>query len=228
MSTPRPPATRSMSSRLLLVVDLAVANAAAAAVVVAFLRPGFVGLDLPVPAGAPRLLTLPLDTGLAWGLFLGGVLLLLWNFAWLVRRPERLPPANWVTSETPTGPVRIAREALEVGLRQAGESLPEITRLRVQVDTSAQKRILVTGQFQCAEGTNNLSSSQRLRQVMQDRFREMVRPIDGARVEVDLEFQGFAGKLGKKAAEVPPPDDAAPFTGPKYPIDDEETLGGTT
>jgi hypothetical protein len=47
----------------------------------------------------------------------------------------------------------------------------------------------------------------------------MVRPADGARIEFDLEFQGFAGKLGKKA-EVPPPE-PPPFTGPKYPIDDD-------
>jgi hypothetical protein len=77
-----------------------------------------------------------------------------------------------------------------------------------------QKRILVTGQFQCAEGTNNLAASQRLRQAMLDRFGEMVRPIDGARVEIDLEFQGFAGKLGKKGAEVPPPDDRRRSPGP--------------
>jgi hypothetical protein len=96
----------------------------------------------------------------------------------------------------------------------------------VQVDTSMAKRILVIGQFQCAEGTNNLSASQRLRQAMLDRFSELVRPADGGRVEMDLEFQGFAGRLGKKGAEVPPPDDGAPFTGPKYPIDDDHSLGG--
>jgi hypothetical protein len=143
-----------------------------------------------------------------------------------VRRPERLPPSNWVVSETPSGPVRVSREALEVGLRLAGEALPEVTRLRVQVDTSVQKRILVTGQFQCAEGQSNLAASQRLRQAMIDRFGEMVRTADGGRVEFDLEFQGFVGKLGKKG-EVPPPNDQAPFTGPKYPIDDDTNIGGT-
>ena len=119
-----------------------------------------------------------------------------------------------------------AREALENGLRTAGEALPEITRLRVQVDTRAPKRLLVVVMFQCAEGTNNLAASQRLRQALVDRFGEMVRPLDGGHPEFDLEFQGFAGKLGKKAAEIPPPEDPAPFTGPKYPIDDDSSLSG--
>lgn len=217
----RPSPARRVGNRLLLVSNLVVANAAAAFVVVAFLRPTFVGAD----AGAGRSLLLPLDTGAAWGVFLGGLGLLLWNFAWLVRRPERLPPTNWVVSETPSGPVRIAREALEAGLRQAGEALPEVTRLRVQVDLSTPKRLVLVGQFQCAETTNNLAASQRLRQALLDRFGAMVRTTDGVRVEVDLEFLGFAGKLGKKAAELPVQDDGAPFTGPKYPIDDDPTQG---
>lgn len=223
MVAPRP----RKRSRLLLVANLVVASASAAAVVVAFLRPNLLGIDFG-PAGAAfgRVLVLPLDTGVVWGLFGGAVGLLVWNFAWLVRRNDQMPPGNWVVSDTPSGPVRVAREALETGLRTAGEALPEITRLRVQIDTSAQKRILVTGQFQCAEGTSNLAASQRLRQTMVDRFAEMARPTDGSRVEFDLEFQGFAGKLGKKAGEVPPPlpiDDH--FTGPKYPIDDDGTGG---
>lgn len=224
MAAPR----HRMTSRLLLVTNLAVASAAAAAWVLAFLRPGFVGIDFgPASSTFGRVVVLPLNTGLAWGLFLGGITLLLCNFAWLIRRRERLPPVNWVTSDTPSGPVRVAREALETGLRVAGEALPEITRLRIQVDTSAPKRILVTGQFQCAEGTSNLPASQRLRQAMMERFSEMVRPADGGRVEFDLEFQGFAGKLGKKAGELPPPPDQDPFTGPRYPIDDEPTGGGS-
>ena len=224
MKAPR----QRVSGRLLLVANLIAANAAAAMVVVTFLRQMTVGPDAGQPAVGSKLVvaSLTLDPALAWGVFIASAGLLFWNFAWLVRRPERLPPSNWVVSETPSGPVRVSREALEVGLRLAGEALPEVTRLRVQVDTSVQKRILVTGQFQCAEGQSNLAASQRLRQAMIDRFGEMVRPADGGRVEFDLEFQGFAGKLGKKG-EVPPPNDTAPFTGPKYPIDDDANLGGT-
>jgi hypothetical protein len=219
----REPST--VKGRLLLVANLAAANAAAAVCVIAFLRPSTVGASEGVDAAAPasRLVALPLDTGVAWLVFAASLLLLLANFAWLVRRPEHQVPRNYVVSETASGPVRIAREALEAGLRQAGEALPEITRLRVQLDNQAPKRILVVGQFQCAEGTNNLAASQRLRQAMAERFADMVRPPDSARVEFDLEFQGFAGKLGKKAGDVPPPAEVEPppFTGPKYPIEDD-------
>ncbi|MBL8727523.1 MAG: hypothetical protein JNM25_03760 [Planctomycetes bacterium] len=224
-------ATRQrVAGRLLLVANLVAANAAAALAVVGFLRPGFVGFDTgPVGnAFGGRVLVAPLTTWQAWLVFLGGGVLLVCNFAWLVRRRERPQPADWVVSDTPSGPVRIAREALEGGLRQAGEALPEITRLRVEVDTRTQKRVHVTAWFQCAEGASNLPASQRLRQAMVERFGAMVRPADGTRVEFDLEFQGFAGKLGKKSVDLPPPPgDEQPFTGPRYPIDDESTLGGS-
>jgi hypothetical protein len=215
-----------LADRLLLVTNLVVANAAAAVFVVAMAQPTVLGLEPAAEAASgQRTVLLPLALPWMWFLLAFAIVLLLWNFAWLVRRREQLPPSNWVVSDTPSGPVRVAREALENGLRVAGEGLPEITRLRVQVDTRLPKRILVTAQFQAAEGTNNLAASQRLRQVMHDRFAEMVRLVDNMQAEFELEFQGFAGKLGKKAAEVPPPE-PAPFTGPKYPIDDDTSLGG--
>ena len=215
-----------LANRLLLVVNLVTANAAAAAFVVMFLQPAWVGLDAaPMAATVPeRVVVLPLGSPLSWSLLAAGCLLLLWNFAWLVRRREAPAPSNWVVSDTPSGPVRVAREALETSMRQAGEALPEITRLRVQLDTRTPKRLLITAQFQCAEGTNNLSASQRLRAAMLDRLGEMVRPTDGARAEFEIEFQGFVGRLGKKAGEVPPPE-PVPFTGPKYPIDDDPGTG---
>ena len=107
----------------------------------------------------------------------------------------------------------------------SGETLPEVTRLRVSVDTRSPKRVLVTAWFQCAEGASNLAASERLRQALGERFGAMVRPADGARVEFELEFQGFAGKPGKKGVELPPPAEEQPFTGPRYPIDDD---GGTS
>jgi len=225
MASVLPGPARSLVASCLLLANLLVANAAAAMAVAAFLRPGLFtrpGMTIEPSETSERLLVVPLETPWSWGVFFGAVALLLWNFAWLVRRPERRLPVHWVTSDTPSGPVRVAREALEVGLRAAGEALPEITRLRVVVDTSSAKRIVVTGLFQCAEGTNNLSASQRLRQTLLERFGEMVRPTDGTKVEVELEFQGFLGKLDKKAAsDLPPAEDGQPFTGPKYPIDDD-------
>jgi hypothetical protein len=213
--------TGKVRGRLLLIANLAAATAAAGFWVVAFVRPVAFG-ELPPDAG--RELRLPLSTTLAWVAFLLALLLLLCNFAWLVRRPPAPVPRTYVQSETPTGTVRVAREALEAGLRVAGESLPEITRLRVQVDCSQPKRIAVLGHFQCAEGTSNLNASQRLRAALRERFTEMVRLGDGARAEFELEFQGFAGKLAKKAGDAraslePEPP---PFTGPQYPIEDDE------
>jgi hypothetical protein len=209
-----------LADRLLLVVNLVVANAAAAAYVVLFAQPRLLLGGEPSPAAPGRVAMVPLDSPWAWLLLLLGILLLAWNFAWLVRRPPTVATSNWVLSDTPSGPVRIAREAIENGLQKAGESLPEVTRVRVQVDVRQPKRILIVCQFQVAEGQNNLTASQRLRAVLSDRLHEMVRPSDGARVEFELEFQGFAGKPGRKVAEVPPPAEP-PFTGPKYPIDDE-------
>lgn len=211
---------RKVTARLLLAANLAAANAAAIVCVMTFFDPGFVG----VYDAERGIVHLSLGTGSAWLVFLGATLLVVCNFAWLVRRKERPQPRNYVISETPGGPVRVSREALEAGLRQAGEALPEITRLRVQVDASVPKRITVFGQFQCAEGTSNLAASQRLRHALAERFAELVRPEGGVRVEFELEFQGFAGRLAKKGEPLPEPE-PPPFTGPKYPIDDDESGG---
>ncbi len=216
----------SFTGRLLLVANLAAANVAAAVSVVAFVQPGAVGLTAAPFAGVERMLVLPLQTGWAWLAFVAALALLLANFAWLVRgsRPAAVEP--FVLSETPAGVVRIAREALEAALQKAGEALPEVTRLRVQVAPQGKHRIVVRGQFQCAEGTASLATSQRLRQAMHDRCLELVRLHEGGRVEFELEFQGFAGKLGKGHERAAPAEEPAPFTGPKYPIDDDTHLGG--
>lgn len=211
-----------LSSRILLVVDLAVGTLSAATVVVAFVRPAVLGLE-PVIADTPRVVALPLTTPAAWALFLSAIVLLLWNFAWLVRRAPGPGPRTHVLSESPSGQVKVAREALESGLRSSGESVAEITRLRVQVDCAQPKRILVHVVFQCAEGTSNLQASQRLRQVLEERFADMVQLGAGNRVEFELEFQGFFGKLGKKGDKQPAAEpEPAPFTGPQYPIEDDE------
>ncbi|MGE3174157.1 MAG: hypothetical protein AB7O97_16130 [Planctomycetota bacterium] len=214
--------------RLLLVANLAAATGAAGTYAVGFLQPGLVGVTAPAGLGFDgRFVLLPLDTPVAFLVLALALALLLCNFAWLVRRAPAPAPRTYVHSETPSGPVRVAREALEAGLQKSGEALPEITRLRVHVDCAQPKRILVSGHFQCAEGTSNLNASQRLRAVLRDRFAEMVRLQDGARVDYELEFQGFFGKLAKKAVEpqVALEPEPPPFTGPQYPIDDDEDGG---
>lgn len=216
---------RRWSGRLLLWANLLFANAAAATFAIGFVKPAALGL---MPAADGNGLILPLDTPGERALLVATVLLLLLNGLWLLRRKPALPPWPHVLSLTPSGPVRVAREALEAGLRSAGESLPEITRLRVLIDTGYGKRIVVQAQFQCAEGVSNLTASQRLRTVLQDRFHAIVQLGDGARADFDLEFLGFAGKMPKKAGEVaanlePEPQ---PFTGPRYPIEEDDAPGG--
>ncbi|MGK0153888.1 MAG: hypothetical protein ACI9SE_000837 [Neolewinella sp.] len=222
-------AKRRWSERMLLVSNLGVANAVAALWIATFLQPSVLGSLTTEIAGNNRAMVMPLQTPAAWLAFFGSVGLLLWNFSWLVRRRTGELPSNWVVSETVAGPVRIAREAIETGLRVAGEALPEITRLRVQVKLPSTKRILITGQFYCADGQNHLAGSQRLRQALLHRFSELVVLCDGTRAELELEFQGFFGKLGKNTPELPEPEaaeEAEPFRGPQYPIDDDP-IGGS-
>ena len=115
-----------------------------------------------------------------------------------------------------------ARGFLRPGLRAAGEALPEITRLRIAVESGGLKKVLVRGQFQCPEGFSNLEASKLLRHALGERFAEMVQLTDGTGVEMQIEFVGFAGKLRAKAPEEPPEseDEPSSFTGPQYPIDE--------
>lgn len=223
-------AKRRWSERMLLVTNLTVANVIGGLWIATFLQPSVLGTDLgptsQAISGSNRAMIVPLQTPAAWLGFLGSVGLLLWNFSWLVRRRTRTVPSNWVVSETSDGPVRVAREAIETGMRLAGEALPEITRLRVQVQLPTSKRVAITGQFHCAEGQNHLAGSQRLRHALLDRFSELVRLAEGAKAELELEFQGFLGKLDKNAPEPPEPEDPMNFRGPQYPIDDEPSDGG--
>lgn len=216
---------RRFSERLLLVVNVVSVNAVAALWVASFLQPEVLG-GARDPGQDARVLIVPLHTPAAWLALLAAVGLLLWNFAYLVRRRDERAPTHWVVSEAPGGPVRVTREAVEAGLRAAGEALPEITRLRVTLDLSNSKRLRVTCPFFCAEGRDHHVGSQRLRAALERRFRDLVRLSEGAKVELELEFQGFSGKVSKGARDVPvtPPEPAADdgFRGPQYPIDEEE------
>lgn len=196
---------RRLGQGLLLVVNLLAATLAAAVWAAAALRPGTLGLDLEA-------------TGVRWPGCIAAVLLLLGNLLWLVRRGPK-PEVDFIESATDSGPVRVAREALVLGLRHAGEATPEVTRFRVEVRTGRGARVLVRASFHCAEGASNLIVGQRLRQALRDRFDAMVRPLDGSKPEFELVFAGFHGKLSTSASEAA---DAVTFTGPQYPIDDDD------
>ena len=98
-------ARRRYTGRILLVVNLAVANGVAALWVVSFLQPAVVGES----GQRARTLLLPLGTLGAWLGFVAAIALLLWNFAYLVRRREPQLDDGWIRSAGATGPVRVAR-----------------------------------------------------------------------------------------------------------------------
>ncbi|GAB4160597.1 MAG: hypothetical protein Fur0037_27470 [Planctomycetota bacterium] len=208
---------RRLVSRILLGTNVLCANAAAALVITGFLYPSSVG------AVEDDRLTLDLKRAPARLLFLFALVLLVANLLnWLRRRPPA-PPSRHVVSETSAGgTLLIAKEALEAALRSAGEGLPEVTRLRVSIDTSQQRRVIAHGQFHCAEGVSNLQVSNRLRTAMMDRFQAVVRLPSGIRADIELEFLGFAGRLPKKTGEAEARQEAEPFLGPRYPIDEDE------
>ena len=216
----------TVGGRLLLAANILAANAAAFVWAVSFAFPRALGTS---PGELPEsgVLILPLRTGTGWIALLGALTLLACNGAYLVRRRLGEPP-RYVLSEAPGGAVRVSRDALETGLRGAGEALPEITRLRVSVESDGSKKVRVRGQFQCPEGIPNLEASRLLRQALDQRFAEMVQLGDGARVEMQIEFLGFAGKLIPKTTDDPPepePDEPS-FSGPRYPIDDDDEERG--
>lgn len=198
-------AARRLGQGLLLVANLLAATMAAAVWVAAALRPGTLGLDLAT-------------TGVKWPVFFAAIALLLGNLLWLVRRGPK-PEADFIESATDSGPVRVARDALVLGLRHAGEAVTEVTRFRVEVRTGRGGRVTVRAAFHCAEGSSNLIVGQRLRQALRDRFDAMVRPLDGSKPEFELVFAGFHGKLSNATNDAA---DAVTFTGPQYPIEDDD------
>lgn len=224
----RGPGSRPLASRLLLWANIAAANVAAVVCVVEFVAPGTLGLGMPFGPGGKAML-LDLATTTAWVVFLVALSLLLWELLWLMRRGGRAEePARFVLSDAQGDSVRISCDALEAGLRSAGEALAEITRVRVHVaPRAAGKRVQIQAWFNCPEGLPNLDASRLLRRAMEERFNSMVRLPDGTRAEYEIEFLGFAGKLVRKPDDPPPaepePETPPPFTGPQYPIGDDES-----
>jgi hypothetical protein len=154
-------------------------------------------------------------------LFWPAVLLLVANLVYVLYGRQPRQPLRFVVSEEPGGTVRVTREALESGLRTAGEALAGISRLRVHVEHAGLKRVRVRAVFQTPDGVPLHETGHGLRVALATRFSEMVRLSEGWKVEFELEFHGYQGKVSKRAEEAP-----APFTGPQYPIDDEDPFEG--
>lgn len=209
--------------RILLLVNLAVSVGTCCYVLLVFLAPESMSSPAHGEAGVFRV-DVRGAGGSGWIVALLFAALLVADFLWLVYGTAPGVPTTHVISETPEGPVRVSREAIESGLRAAGEALDEISRLRVGVETVGPlaKRVLVRAQFQSPEGVSIQIASQKLRQALRRRFEELVRLAEGSKLDLEIEFVGFQGRLARKPDEPEPepeePD--APFTGPRYPIDD--------
>ena len=132
-------------------------------------------------------------------------------------------------SKAADGTVHVSREAVESGLRSAGEALDEITRLRVKVLTPARKRTLVRAHYLAPEDVSILDLSSRLRTVLMERFGKLVQLESEGKLELEMIFEGFYGKSKSAPVEVEQqavesePVESPPFTGPRYPIDEEES-----
>ncbi len=127
-------------------------------------------------------------------------------------------------SHTRDGVVQVARDAIEAGLKSAGEALSEVSRLRVKVKTPAKRKVLIRAHYLAPEGTEIFDLSAKLRKTLLEAFERMVHLDREGRLEIDLIFEGFYGKQKAKSAptqERKPPETLKPdpFTGPRYPID---------
>lgn len=209
--------------RLLLFANLAVAIAACLGTLLVWAAPEALSAPPSEQSGAFRI-TVRGDGGI--GLFaLGAALLLVLDVLWLAwGLSPRAPQVN-VLSQTDGGPIRVSREALEAGLRAAGEALDDVSRLRVHVEAPRRRsgRVGVRAVFQAREGAVLDRVSVELRTALRERFGQLVRLAPGGRLDVDLEFGGFLGRARGAAEAVPiEPEEAPPFTGPRYPIEGED------
>lgn len=214
--------SRRLARKLVVAVDVVAALAASSLFVVGYVAPEVLGVK---DARGLLLLTERSEAKLTFACALGVLVL---NLLYLLYGRRLASPLRFVTSEVQGGPVRVAREAIEAGLRNAGETLTEVARLRVGLEHGGIKRILAKVQFQAPEGTSVHEATRALRHALDQRFSDMVHLGEGARIDWEIEFVGFVplGKATKKPAPLIPLDRAEePFTGPRYPIDDDDGHG---
>ncbi len=207
---------RSFGKTLLVAADVLAAVTAAGVVVTFYVLPGSFGTY----DDATRSVSISRESPAMDLAFLVALVLLAANILYVLYGRRPATPLHYVPSNAPGGVVKVSRDALEAGLRTAGEGLDVVSRLRVTVESGGVKRIVVRAHFQAPEGVSNLEASRQLRSALSERFNEMVRLTDGVKAEFDIEFLGYSGKLSRAAAsEAPPQDeDPSPFTGPQYPI----------
>ena len=211
---------KQLPRRLLLLANICVGNLAALILLALYVSPG--SFSQGSSEGFELVTNIRGSTGIQFAC-LASLLLLATNILYLLygRRPK--DPMNYVLSEAPGGQLMVSRDALESGLRSLGETIEDVTRLRVTVKAGAMKRIHLHAQFHCPEGAEIRELSRRLRTSLEQRFAVLVKLTEGARLVTDIEFSGFAGKLATRPVEEEVAStEAGSFTGPEYPIDDED------
>jgi len=215
---------RALIGRGLVLLNLAVAVGAATVVVLAWVAPGRLGTwDEAAGTLTLHLADRPGVRSVSWL----GLLLIAADVLYLLYGRAPRAPLRHLVSETREGSVMVTREAVENSLRAAGESLAEISRLRVSVRQTGMRRLVVHAWFTAPETTSIATASQTLRRALRQRFETMVQMPDGTRVEYELEFGGFSGRGAKKATEAPAPQEpGVPFTGPQYPIEEDDAADG--
>lgn len=211
---------RQLSRRLLLLANICAGNLAALFLLALFISPGFFSQDSAEQFDL--VIDIRSSTAIQFAC-LASVLLILINVLYLLywRRPQN--PMRYVLSEAPGGPLMVSKDALETGLRSQGETVPDVTRLRVTIKAGALKRIRLHARFHCPEGAEIRELSRKLRTTLEERFATLVKLTEGAKLVTEIEFCGFAGKLARRPVEKEVvAAESGPFTGPKYPIDDED------
>ncbi|MFO1052107.1 MAG: hypothetical protein U1F36_07825 [Planctomycetota bacterium] len=212
--------------RLLLFANLAVAIASCFCVLLIWAAPDALSTAAGTTAGVFRIAVRGENGGIGMLAFAAGMMLVL-DVLWMAWGLAPRGPSSTVVSETDNGPVRVSKDALESGLRAAGEALDDVSRLRIQVDAprARGKRVLVRALFQAREGARLDVVSHSLREALRARFAELVRLAPHARLELELEFGGFLGRAPRAAEAAPKPteeEESPPFTGPRYPIDNDD------
>ncbi|MEO0481437.1 MAG: hypothetical protein AAF196_18355 [Planctomycetota bacterium] len=223
---------RRLGFRIVLILDVTVAVVAAAFLLAVYLAPGPMS-----QLRDTRLQTLLLEypdvyavgvhSTATWNvLIVVGVVVLIGNLLWLVYGGSPPSPPSHLQSQTTSGVIKVARDAVETSLRAAGESVEGVSRLRVSIEPSGGvRRVAMRASFHCLEEADVGLIGGRLRAVLRRKFAELVRLPDGQRLDVALEFLGFAGRPPRQKAapeepKVEPKDDDS-FRGPEYPIGDD-------
>ena len=181
------------------------------------------------------------DSGLAWPIVAAiAALLLLGNLLWLIYGGAPATPPSHIQSASKDGVIRISRDAVESALRQRGEQVEGVSRVRVALEPSpGPRRVRLRVSFHCIDDADVGLVGGEMRSAIRTRVVELVHLPEGHRLDLGLEFLGFVQKSSKRLAsdakasagsegegsgggeDSAREDPVEPFTGPRYPVEDD-------